>query len=693
MPTPPEHRHLNYGQRLPVAYVDPIQQFISTMASANFQITLANAQTIQVLAGIDNDSVTIGIEGRWRFITATVNRAHPGGAAGAYDVWVTAADNNYAAGTPETDLTDYSFALSILPGGSASPATGSGATAVARKVASLTWDGTQITDIRQSVGGTFPKHAAQHNPGGSDVLDYVSIASLILMWGTLAARPAAAAGNTNYYYFATDSNSGTLYRSTGLAWGQLTVGLTHGGTHNPGSADSLTWTLVFGRGTLAARPAPVAANAGVLYSTSDEGALYRSTGSAWEVVAGSMVGTLASRPAAAAGNVGLFHVATDVGGGHLTRSNGSGWVQVAADVSHGAAHLPGGLDALDWTQVNRAGTIAARPAPTGLAGVLYYATDQGVIYRSDGALWPYISGALRGTLAARPSPAASTIGLWYLATDVNGGTLYRYTGSAWEQVAKGITEAPAAHAAAHLSAGTDAIAWGTVLSKGTLAARPAPAAGNANYYYFANDDHGGTLYQSDGAAWTKLASPPDSIVTATTVAGLGTGVDGKQGLLKLGQRRINVTYDGTLGKWLSEPELVYQQGAGHNDQPGNGTRSETGGGYTAFWRDLDTAGLKPQFKIVGRINGANDGGTTVIRAAYTSSNESGLDSAVTAVTGSDSTSSVVGSERQVSGPWTDIPAGYAVADFLTPAHQIVKAAGGGGACYSTRVLVYIRWVG
>lgn len=46
---------------------------------------------------------------------------------------------------------------------------------------------------------------------------------------------------------------------------------------------------------------------------------------------------------------------------------------------------------------------------------------------------------MRGTLAARP--AASLSGRLYLATDDDGGTLYRDTGAAWEQVAQGVTEA------------------------------------------------------------------------------------------------------------------------------------------------------------------------------------------------------------------------------------------------------------
>ena len=45
--------------------------------------------------------------------------------------------------------------------------------------------------------------------------------------GTHAARPAAATGNTGYYYFETDT--GTLFQSTGSAWTQLAAPTSGGG--------------------------------------------------------------------------------------------------------------------------------------------------------------------------------------------------------------------------------------------------------------------------------------------------------------------------------------------------------------------------------------------------------------------------------------------------------------------------------
>lgn len=142
-----KHRALGYGIRLPDAFVEPIQEFISTYVSPNFQVTLANATTIQVVAGTDNDQAGLAVSGKWRYNTATTQRAHPGGGAGTYDVWVVTGDNIYVATDPETDDTDYSFTLRILAHGAGSPATGSGATFWARKVAELHWTGSAIDKI------------------------------------------------------------------------------------------------------------------------------------------------------------------------------------------------------------------------------------------------------------------------------------------------------------------------------------------------------------------------------------------------------------------------------------------------------------------------------------------------------------------------------------------------------------------
>jgi hypothetical protein len=67
----------------------------------------------------------------------------------------------------------------------------------------------------------------------------------------------------------------------------------------------------------------------------------------------------------------------------------------------------------------------------------------------------------------------------------------------------GGVQTPSAHASTHHANGTDALAWSTINGRGTLAARPAAAATNSSYRYFATDVDGGTEYQSDGSAWNQ----------------------------------------------------------------------------------------------------------------------------------------------------------------------------------------------
>lgn len=149
-----KHRSLVYGATIPQDWLDNIQELISTLISENAQVSVLNTNTVQIPAGTDNSQVTLGINGRWRFNTAAVNATHPGGAAGTYNLWATAADNNFAIGPPEVDSTVYSFAIQILAVGSTP------ATALFRQIGTVQWNGTAITDANlitddPVVHGTF----------------------------------------------------------------------------------------------------------------------------------------------------------------------------------------------------------------------------------------------------------------------------------------------------------------------------------------------------------------------------------------------------------------------------------------------------------------------------------------------------------------------------------------------------------
>jgi len=81
------------------------------------------------------------------------------------------------------------------------------------------------------------------NVVGATQTNLTSVAGGMLLRGTFASRPAAAAGNSGLYYLATDNNGGTVYQSTGSAWLQVAAGATHGATHSTGGPDALTGNL------------------------------------------------------------------------------------------------------------------------------------------------------------------------------------------------------------------------------------------------------------------------------------------------------------------------------------------------------------------------------------------------------------------------------------------------------------------
>lgn len=91
------------------------------------------------------------------------------------------------------------------------------------------------------------------------------------------------------------TNTANFYWSRGGGlWYQFRNSATvpaHQATHRAGGSDPLPWTTIHGQGTLAARPAAAASNAGYYYGATDTKQLFRSTGTAWEVVAGTELNT------------------------------------------------------------------------------------------------------------------------------------------------------------------------------------------------------------------------------------------------------------------------------------------------------------------------------------------------------------------------------------------------------------------
>jgi microcystin-dependent protein len=195
-----KHRDLPFGSPLPTSFLRAAQELLSTFRSPLFRPLPISPTTLRLLAGANDAQVGLAINGRWRYVTANVDATHPGGAAGNYNLWATAADNVFAASgapegeDPEDDNTDYSFALTILPTGSTP------ATALHEIVGTVGWSGTTITGVlltgeRTGDTGQVASFAGSIPPGwllcdGSQKLaaDYPALAAYLgTTWGSAAA--------------------------------------------------------------------------------------------------------------------------------------------------------------------------------------------------------------------------------------------------------------------------------------------------------------------------------------------------------------------------------------------------------------------------------------------------------------------------------------------------------------------------
>lgn len=134
---------------LPSNWTDAMEELLSSYAGANFRVEKFSNTTLRVVAGPGDDQVGIAVDGRPRWIIASVTAAHPGGAAGEYDIYVTSHVDTFGVdgGGHEIITSNMNFGLRV------GAPTGVGEEALSRKVATCTWDGTKITAVRQIVGG------------------------------------------------------------------------------------------------------------------------------------------------------------------------------------------------------------------------------------------------------------------------------------------------------------------------------------------------------------------------------------------------------------------------------------------------------------------------------------------------------------------------------------------------------------
>lgn len=201
---------------LPSWFVNRLQDRVAALSSC--RLDLMNATTVRVAAATGAGAAVLNIGANWRFNEAAVTRAHPGGAAGTYLVFVTAkAQDIRNAPAPGSDFTDYSFALAIVANG-ATPTIVPGTVDVYRRVGSLIWNGTAITGLVQEEAGavsrpqievalTRPVFTALPTPlfDGQEIL-FQTAAMLTAGVGPLVLRyNSALSGTSKWKVLAADS--------------------------------------------------------------------------------------------------------------------------------------------------------------------------------------------------------------------------------------------------------------------------------------------------------------------------------------------------------------------------------------------------------------------------------------------------------------------------------------------------------
>lgn len=133
-----------------------------------------------------------------------------------------------------------------------------------------------------------PNDGTKQLGAGEEALDGDSNAVITVVRSTLA--PTASNIRPTGQLWLRTTTQQLWWSRGGGSWYEVrntTAIPTHQATHRAGGTDALPWTTIIGRGLLSARPAAAASNAGYLYDATDTHQLFRSTGSVWEVVAGT----------------------------------------------------------------------------------------------------------------------------------------------------------------------------------------------------------------------------------------------------------------------------------------------------------------------------------------------------------------------------------------------------------------------
>lgn len=175
---------------------------------------------------------------------------------------------------------------------------------------------------------------------------------------------------------------------------------------------------------------------------------------------------------------------------------------------------------------------------------------------------------------------------------------------------------------------------------------------------------------------------------------LGGDVPGRPGMLRVGSSPYDffpLTYDAVYGKWVSDFQVLASVEGGKATAStsyqalGNGEAPAP----SIPWGDFDTAGLKPQYRLIALLANDTAGGTATATMIFESFNDN---DAIVGGTAAAWSVAVTGtSPRLRSSGWQDIPSLTARA-FLLSTFALKSSSGANLASMGSSTSVQFRWV-
>lgn len=325
-------------------------------------------------------------------------------------------------------------------------------------------------------------------------------------------------------------------------------------------------------------------------------------------------------------------------------------------------------------------------------------------------------------------------GAIYWLTAANGGfpinSIVRWDGAAWRNVGPIELQAaaPATGTAAHhngrvvMLTADDApngfTAWTLIayngataswqrVGSGTDVAAVLPTTGNYNGRLVvlssgATEPTSGETFSAwdlvrwNGTLWHKIGPTSQPPEATTITPGFGVASAGKPGLLTAGATPYDfnqMSYSSNLSKWVSSSEIVSTQ---------LGTATTTSATYADLadtdlgkpwipWKTRDTAGIKPQFRMMAELNSDTGGITASCVLTCRSCNVASTPGAFTVFTAGAAELTVVGTSSTLrDSGWVDLPV-LAVNDLLAVSAQI-KTSNVANVTTVKHISIRVRWV-